>query len=1767
MCGPVARIPSGSGFGAGLVVLTTLYMMSVASSQIVFYMECVVYSIIMFLTFYVSPIDLFSMICSSWVTVALYFFFCCYCSVKSWQSRSVDILFEGYRYKRCIKFFLFLPLTFIYAPVFAYAFGFAPMMVFQCDKEYARSKRDRKEMKEARKKNRNAINNAISERDRVIKRRAHLKEILAKEKSRLVLLQDEYGSKFSRAMDQKKICENVFPDWLDKFQEDVLKKFESIKIRVDKKATHIAKLIDEIDHASTVAEARNDYIMQYNSKVESFYTDLLTALQGFKMDGDKVAICLGVYAEVKNFMRCKTVTDYVDLSIGILSRFLKPSIISSNLGVLEKTLREHFLPSEMEKEGLTETFHTVKDVMNKPLTGLIKKVIALCVVIPMAIGLIDKENLPDFVNFALEIPKKVEGTEFMSYLLKLVSYIANCIPFYNRSVSWSDLIDGNTVQQIVANELAEMKYQYDLMKNGNPLRHNKDHPQLPLIVFFGRLKVLRTRISGELKFKSGGELVSMRREFERVTMWMKHVEEKMQATNLVPAPVVFSFLSSPGVGKTTLQKFVMTLAMKNCGFPCDSSQIGTVNPEDKFDSHGEKLGIIIDDYKQTQKDKEARNETLLVIRMANNVKMYGNSADLESKGRQVLNPVVLSITGNGPFWRAHEDIVETAAFFRRININFDKIVPKPEYCLPNSNQLDSSKAYDETNAWNFRMSFWRVTPEPNAKGFSNVVQYFYKSDFSLTTNEAEAGIFDLVKASELVIAVSQKHFFQQDKMLESVDKIGTEWCEHVIDGKAVSYLKKACAICDKAPVPLPTLLNVSANGNMVLTTIPPVEPTNTLLAEATATVNQLVEMENEGLITFSVGVIWFSGFLSWLKTFLPAKVKYLLYVAIKGWIVSFWVCFLYGFVTTLYSYNKGWLSMKIGSGVIRIVDLLATNGVAAAKQKIKFFIIENKYKILIMLAVATLMMTYRMTTQGNVEFGNKPDTWGPHINKDIVLNDARTTSTEDVINVLKRNIVSVRVNNAAHSTSGNAIPYRGFFYLMNAHYLDCTPQSVDITRYNHLAPQSRYHQPLHPDFYQLIPDTDIAVVWMPKTMRNSDFSKFFVSKMPNLAVDCLRIYKDKTGAVEELAVRACPEPCRVKDILVDEAFTYEGKNFLGLCGAPLISCSKRPVVLGMHWAGDKEKLGRCSASFLCKDKIEKAIGVIKSKVSVYEESVPQNLQVQGLVEGSELTGKNSFNHLDQQGSLTFLGMSSHPREKPTSNVVNTCLYDELSYANDYTFMGPTIGEHWRPIFTAQSTMSLHCFINIPWHYLKMALEDFKLKVLGCASSMEDIKTLKPLTFQEAMDGTNRPGEEKMKLNTSVGNSYLRYGGKKTMFFSKDENGSIIPPDGFEEKINEIEEAYLNGETRGMCFSQKVKNEVLSKPKARVFSSNPVEYLVLVRKYFLPLCGLYRRHNSTFENAVGANVYGPDWQDIVGEVTKFGPDRMHYGDYKNYDQSVTAEEILTAFKFLIWLAALSGNYSQRDLRIMWGIAHDLANPLYFGNGAFYFASGTVSSGTSLTTILNGIVNSLRHRSVYYANNLHVSVPSAGSKDLFHFNVSLIVLGDDCAGSVKEGINFGMLVMSEQLGKWGITYTNALKSDVLYELGSLKDFTFLKRGAIKIEGIDQYVAPLAVQSIYKPLMTQVPSDVLSPDQQLAEAVDGSCREAFFHGRDFYECFIWEMEEICSDKPFFRYVQQRCFMPYERRLEEWRENYYADKFTVIESEMIYYGGASDSESESTL
>jgi hypothetical protein len=236
-----------------------------------------------------------------------------------------------------------------------------------------------------------------------------------------------------------------------------------------------------------------------------------------------------------------------------------------------------------------------------------------------------------------------------------------------------------------------------------------------------------------------------------------------------------------------------------------------------------------------------------------------------------------------------------------------------------------------------------------------------------------------------------------------------------------------------------------------------------------------------------------------------------------------------------------------------------------------------------------------------------------------------------------------------------------------------------------------------------------------------------------------------------------------------------------------------------------------------------------------------------------------------------------------------------------------------------------------------------------------------------------------------------------------------------------------------------------------------------------------------------------------------------------------------------MAKESGNYTDRDLTVMRGLATEVCYFMVAYNGDLLQVDGSNPSGHNLTVYINSIVNSLLFRcgfaSIY------------GCDIDFRSAVALSTYGDDAESTVKVGYDeFNHISFAAFLKEYGMVFTMPDKTSDPVPYMNEADTDFLKRRSHYIEEIDCTVGKLDEMSIYKSLHRVTKSKSVTMEEVCGSVIDSALVEWFYHGREVYDDRREKLMRL-AQKYNLNHYTSHLEKDFDDRVKEWKLKYLQD------------------------
>nr|NP_734022.1 RNA-dependent RNA polymerase [Apple latent spherical virus] len=317
------------------------------------------------------------------------------------------------------------------------------------------------------------------------------------------------------------------------------------------------------------------------------------------------------------------------------------------------------------------------------------------------------------------------------------------------------------------------------------------------------------------------------------------------------------------------------------------------------------------------------------------------------------------------------------------------------------------------------------------------------------------------------------------------------------------------------------------------------------------------------------------------------------------------------------------------------------------------------------------------------------------------------------------------------------------------------------------------------------------------------------------------------------------------------------------------------------------------------------------------------------------------------------------------------------------------------------------------------------------------------------------------------------------------------------------------------------SKVYIKQKTRLFTILPVDYNILVRKYFLSFVSQLMALHNEVPTKVGIDPISNEWSILCHSLHSKGTNWFN-GDYSRFD-GITPRNVLQGIvKRISRRYANKSSFAITDPTL--SINGDLARSLLMDmcstrygltNGDLWYVTSGIPSGFPLTVIVNSLVNSFFVHFAYM--KLHSSEVHKALYPLYSFRtlVSYAVYGDDNLISVHDTIKdtFNLVTISNLLLEHGVTLKNGAdkNEEILSPFYPIEKVDFLKRRFTTLQG--HIVAPLNTVNITERLHW-VRKGLGDADATL-ENCKSALFEALFHGELYYNDLRGKIEKACKVK----------------------------------------------------
>lgn len=1339
-------------------------------------------------------------------------------------------------------------------------------------------------------------------------------------------------------------------------------------------------------------------------------------------------------------------------------------------------------------------------------------------------------------------------------------------------------------------EFATLINWWDLVKNGNLTRLTNVTDN----EFEHRVEALCTQLKHLMMTRVSFEKKLVQDKFMRLVRIKNDFVTLKLSSGVRRAPFALELFGESSQGKTTFGDQITDALLSSANMPTCNTYRASYNAGDRYMSNwkSDKLVLTIDDMANDKSDFVETSPTRMIINVCNNQPYYANMADLDSKGKVFVEPALCLVTTNKKNLDSHIYSNCPYSIQRRMHVVITVTAKREfQFIVDGAPQgIDSSKvaAWEAENNINAAFDdIWQLTVEKavQPEELSHVAEYKplrYRGEPLVNKP------FRFVV--QFLIDEFHKHQIQQTHIVsrmtgrkKKINLCPHENCKHIA-GYCDQHDQLYAIVLDldEPPDPDPPDDNEVQFGEVFTDGL---ESVKSMIdqklgkdvfdcshaMEAAITASML-----KAASTFVKKWDWMSLVPTpWLNDAIARNVlayinqeklrtHYIRYTCLLWTLVALGLYFAIRNACSFWTFGTifvlGFTVQKLMVEIVKKVYftfLLNRRTLSPMMTSVRdnhvarlckaFGIVGSLY------AVSRMYRTWRSQPHGSLEPKTEEDVakrdaeenvWtGVSVRALPLAPEAANTTAEQLRGLVDKNLVYGTVVADGVSYMVNGLFLTSNVVLLPNHYF--ITDELDVTFRKQFPDKSggKFATRLSKSTSVRVPNTDFRICYSSTGGSFRNLSKYLPTTNPSTH-DFTMFWRSKTGSVIKAMGLARYGPTG-NGAEVFQGLKYELTidTFKGLCGAVLLA-NHKPLISGIHLGGRTGTPSGC-AGILTASQFEKAMSDLEKLEAVLISGSAEIFESQVLgvsvLRDVPLHPKSPLNYMPQESQVEYYG--SCPGITTFKSDCKVTLISEhvTDVTGDPNIYGP-------PVQTPQYVGWQTCLANLavpalPFEteLLQHAVMDYKADLLPIFSS--DLwRHSRPLNDHENLCGV--PGKKFMdaiKLDTSIG---FPLSGPKRNYVIELEP-TIDKPNNREfepiilEEIQRCEDCYKRGERAYPIAKACKKDEILSKPKCRIFYGNALPMTFLIRKYFLPLIRVLQMNPLVSECAVGVNSHGPEWNELHNHIFTFGKDRLFGGDYGKYDQKLPSQLLFAAIRILIDCAEKC-DYSEDDLRVMRAMAGDLVFAVIAYNGDLIgLTEGCHISGNSLTVILNGICGSLNLRAYFYKCNPPKTFPT---RMKFRDYVKLITYGDDNTGSVSPKIdNFTIRGASEFLAEYGQIYTMPDKESELSDFLPVEDFEFLKRTSVYHDEMNVFVGALADKSCLKMLHCYLrgKKSPLTEEHACAINIDTALREWFNHGRDVYEMRQAQMVEIAK-RANITHLCNELLLTYDDRVMMWREKY---------------------------
>lgn len=496
---------------------------------------------------------------------------------------------------------------------------------------------------------------------------------------------------------------------------------------------------------------------------------------------------------------------------------------------------------------------------------------------------------------------------------------------------------------------------------------------------------------------------------------------------------------------------------------------------------------------------------------------------------------------------------------------------------------------------------------------------------------------------------------------------------------------------------------------------------------------------------------------------------------------------------------------------------------------------------------------------------------------------------------------------------------------------------------------------------------------------------------------------------------------------------YTGK---GHCGSILIDSRTQTPVVGFHVAGN-ERYG--------------------FQVPLVREFVT------GVCDQLEISGQSNEWKEDEPEIVATVEKDLVPFYSTKTSIRNSIYRDDLLERGFIEYTAPAVLHHKDPRWVETGIKETPLMVGAEKH-MKNPVKPFDQVLVNIAANdvlrmiienaKPTIQTTKPIDLQTAICGLTVGGSrivEPMKLSASAGWPH-NLGNRKSksdyISVERDEKGNVSEFVFDEEMKKQYDyqlEIRATGKPYPTIFQDAIKDERRNKSKVqpRIYSMGEMLQLITFKQAYGAFMDAFTKNFADCEHAVGINVNGPEWTELVNRLQSKG-EAIFDGDFKDFGPRLPSQMVEAAFEIVMkWYEHYSDTSDpefKKWQNIRRSLKGEIVRALHIVLDIIYRAIGGIPSGHPGTTPFNSLALLILLRVVYL-----VLTAGTSFSNMIEYNkhVYSAVCGDDHLVNVSDLLKeiFNCETVSKLFAGHGFVYTDASKAgNVKYK--TIKEVTFLK-----------------------------------------------------------------------------------------------------------------------------